>query len=698
MRGRPPGFSPVVCIRTVSRIDVAGSRRSYQTSAPRLYSARSIFPEYQCLSRPCFDIALGRPACHAARAFSNSRHFSQATAAVQEESDGLSATEPQLPDIPTSLEELTVKELRSLLASRSLKTTGLKKELIDRLQAATQNKASTTDVNADEDTSLLPSSATLSVGELSKLSVKELRELLAERGLSTQGLKAQLLERLESVDQPIPLVVELAESVVDASAPLDVVSDEIHKTSISPSALDSPVSENLTTSKSQSSELDVNARDQVHETLQQLEVSITQITELESQVAILEPQAPPTSPPTRTLPSPPNASPTDPISNRVTLRAKIYFTKVFSEGLTSDPSTTNNVILAELMFEDEAFLREAFLNQVSVMGQTGRRLEEKELHDAWMSALEKLVQRKNSLRYTAAPTKETEWSIEREREPKAAEEHPKMVEKDEAVTTVSEKPTAEPPKIKLLDAKVPSSREKREGLSANQWTHLIRVKLSENPITLRLQLNDELRRRYTHIFDDCQAIAGDILNPMWERLGLLEHILVTHNGPGDFEYLVTFKTFDAAAAFVNQVNGHWIDDEMTGQVYVTWDPIETIPDNVRANLTFPRATIEPWRFAAKQRKVEISKHGYPMVDWGQSLQGVFRRMNITAGRDGACRSWKVVGEYSHVVIMEIGFKDTESMKRFVARKDEHYLSNPWKDRFFVKQKDRYFSPLGGGDC
>ena len=63
------------------------------------------------------------------------------------------------------------------------------------------------------------------------------------------------------------------------------------------------------------------------------------------------------------------------------------------------------------------------------------------------------------------------------------------------------------------------------------------------------------------------------------------------------------------------------------------------------------------------------------------------------GRRGVCWLWKRAGEYDHVVILEIGFATTEQMKRFVNSKSEHYLSNPWKDRFFVKQKDRYRYPV-----
>jgi hypothetical protein len=180
---------------------------------------------------------------------------------------------------------------------------------------------------------------------------------------------------------------------------------------------------------------------------------------------------------------------------------------------------------------------------------------------------------------------------------------------------------------------------------------------------------------------------------MWTRLGLSDHILRTRLGASESEYLVTFKTFDPAAAFVNQVHGHWLDDEMTGQVYVTWDPIETFPNNVRAILTLPRATIEPWRKAASERGVATSKYGFPLVDWEQSLMSVFMRMNITCGRNGDCWLWRLVGEYDHIVILEIAFSTTDKMKWFVERKSEHYLSNSWKDRFFVKQKDRYSSIL-----
>jgi hypothetical protein len=215
------------------------------------------------------------------------------------------------------------------------------------------------------------------------------------------------------------------------------------------------------------------------------------------------------------------------------------------------------------------------------------------------------------------------------------------------------------------------------------------LQLSDNPIVLRIQLNNNLRIQPLQRSVQLAMDPGYLFKSMWLRLGLTSHILNTRPGSNAAEYIVTFRTFDAAAAFVNQVNHHWVDDEMTGQVYVSWDPIETRPSNTKATVMFPRATIEPWRKAAAEHGVEVSKYGYPMVDWGKSFLSALTRMKFTAGQTGDCLVWNIVGEYRHVVIMEITFKNTETMKWFVQRKAEHYLSNPWKDRFFVKQKDRY---------
>jgi hypothetical protein len=91
-----------------------------------------------------------------------------------------------------------------------LKTTGLKKELIERLQSVSPDGVDSTNFQRFEGDASLSRDESSVVrrgvsGEFSKMSVKELRDILAERGLPTNGLKAQLVERLENADESNPL-------------------------------------------------------------------------------------------------------------------------------------------------------------------------------------------------------------------------------------------------------------------------------------------------------------------------------------------------------------------------------------------------------------------------------------------------------------------------------------------------------------
>jgi len=684
----------------------------------------------------------------------------------------------------TDLEQSTVKELRHLLASRSLKTMGTKKELIERLQAVAQNNTSSTEADSNEDAP--PTRAAPSVdqhkgsGGLSKLTVKELRGMLAERGLSTQGVKAQLIERLESSAETSPLDGQVAEPNNDSTAlqgsgglskltvkelrgmlaerslstqGIKAQLIERLESSAETSSLDGQVAESnndstaLQDATSQetdstndswisqierevlfaeqqaaifasrlsivccslglsevlaslrvrslnqaalalslcginSSLLDIElsalrislvlsmilSDRQLQLIFQRLEASNTQITALENQIAAIRSEPSSLSPSTTTiLPSSPTTTHIDNLHQRlIQISAEVYFTKMWLQ-LLNDPKPAIKQKYTKLVREhprDEHFLRKAYLNHVRIFCSPGRKVVEEDMHHALLLALDDLYARRKTSRTRVS---------DRVKILPEVKEVAKAIPKDES---------------SLEDA------EHRKRISRNQILAEICSTLSESSATLPIQLSDTLRHRYPRK-SDSDAAPGEFFNPMWQRLDLLDHVQAISPGVDDAEYLVTFRTFNAAAAFVNQVDAHWLDDKMTGQVYATWIPLETKPNNVVATVSFPRATIEPWRNSALIHGAGMSNWKFPLVDWGRSFMSVLQRMKLVAGgKKGDCRYWTVTGEYGHVVIMEAAFSDPATMKRFVASKSQHYLSNPWKDRFFVKQKDRYTSIVG----
>jgi len=41
-------------------------------------------------------------------------------------------------------------------------------------------------------------------------------------------------------------------------------------------------------------------------------------------------------------------------------------------------------------------------------------------------------------------------------------------------------------------------------------------------------------------------------------------------------------------------------------------------------------------------------------------------------------------EKKHRVVLEMLFRERRGLDGFLAKKEHHYLTNPWKDRFFAK--------------
>jgi len=93
---------------------------------------------------------------------------------------------------------MTAKELKEALSQRDLSTSGKKGELVERLTDAVEAEA-----KASKDSKLVvdgkvdeEEDESIKVEDISTMNVKEIKEALSTRGLSTSGKKSDLVERL----------------------------------------------------------------------------------------------------------------------------------------------------------------------------------------------------------------------------------------------------------------------------------------------------------------------------------------------------------------------------------------------------------------------------------------------------------------------------------------------------------------------
>lgn len=96
---------------------------------------------------------------------------------------------------------MTAKDLKEALSKRGLSTAGKKDELVERLTDAVEAEANAAkdckpvvDGKSDEEED--KSIKSIKVEDISSMNVKEIKEALSTRGLSTRGKKSELVERL----------------------------------------------------------------------------------------------------------------------------------------------------------------------------------------------------------------------------------------------------------------------------------------------------------------------------------------------------------------------------------------------------------------------------------------------------------------------------------------------------------------------
>ena len=172
-----------------------------------------------------------------------------------------------------------------------------------------------------------------------------------------------------------------------------------------------------------------------------------------------------------------------------------------------------------------------------------------------------------------------------------------------------------------------------------------------------------------------------MFNPMWVRLGLMDYIDSILPAEQKYDYNVTFKSFEPAAAFVNRANEHYLNDEL---LYATWESGHSFEPYAMAIIMIPKGTLDVLRQQAIEDRAWMSVNGYPLVEWSRAVWAVLTRMRLSIGTHGDCRRYRVIEENPDRVVIGMVFKDHDMLNYFLERKKGHYLTSARKDRFFAK--------------
>ena len=422
--------------------------------------------------------------------------------------------------------------------------------------------------------------------------------------------------------------------------------------------------------------------------------------------------------------------------------AEIYFSRAFEKGIAEGPETTEKMRFIEFSSSAMTNFREIFLE--IVLKLVNNRKSEENLVEQHFIAAWKLALHRFSIgegKYYLQPPDAERKRMQLDRlfgrdhplmdpnpclpDQKVRDMDAKVSEKSgvgNAVrmtpgdsqpraissyeTNAAEREPIRTPSInrQLLTVARQTLHKMRERLgpdagdrNVTKWNRSMVESLAANPITIRLTITEQHRRKFLLKPESEHTVGnfitnGDpfcqIFNSMWIKLGLINYIDSIQPTDNKLEFNVTFKSFEAASAFVNQVDKHFLDDPMIGQIYATWESEEQNEHNTTAIIMFPRRTLEVWRKEALHHNAQMSPHGYPLVEWTKSLWTILTRMRLSIGRHGDCRRYRILDENHHRVVMEMSFKNGDMLNHFLERKKEHYLTNAWKDRFFAKRHVR----------
>ena len=367
----------------------------------------------------------------------------------------------------------------------------------------------------------------------------------------------------------------------------------------------------------------------------------------------------------------------DNVSERTMSLARLYFSKAFSRAIQNGPQSTLGMRFGDFRRSQEAALLELYLHTITSRTKWETQATAEDFASAWKTVLQEYAKG------------EGQWFIG-------------------PVSPVEKLPRQVPPRtnnfVSTQEDSTAPIRQVRFAIPGREISSRNRSaveNLAAAPVALTLSLSQDQKRSFL-LLPESDHIVGPFAtdgdpytqayNSMWVRLGLMEHILsITRDKSTNGEYKVTFKSFNAAAAFVNRVDQHWLHDSLTGQVYATWETKNIEEKQSSAIAILPRATLEVWRGEALKASVPVSEHhGYPLVEWSKSMWAVIKRMGFTIGRNGDCIRYRTMWEKKHRVVIEILFRERSVLDGFLAKREHHYLTHPWKDRFFAK----HLRPIG----
>ena len=670
---RPSGFSPKVCVRRLSnRAEQFGECRSRNINNPLVNDKNSEII-YKALRPTAISQSSRTPV--------TIRWYTQVSPA-ETPNDGLPVPNNVLETSPNpleSLDKLKVKELRFLLQERGLKVSGLKVELIERLrQASTPTVMTPVEVENE-----VPSSKELETRpqqtdystliENIESTIHEIETSVNEIRLSASTFQPEesfISATLTHEESPLPETANPAIAEVQYNLNLSELQNRILFSDLDFFLLYKEFKrtrnwigrEALKAARAIEKEnANANARREfqplifVH--LPFMDESIFKdvrrdllkteflIHNLHLQVLqVLSPQ------------SLPDAA----MRKRLERTAEQYFGKILKAAKKRGPDELRGLDLVGIRPKHRAqFLDKQYMPIIRRKTAIKFKLTEEDMKEAWDLALYRFA-KGMEVKYLAVP---------------------EIIQPKKQVT-----------RLEVFDEQVPDD----EPWSKSQLLREQIIELAANPVDIQVTISPRHRQSYLRGLDShfvigekAEAAVNNnldmILEPMWKRMGLMDYVVRTRQGETDHDLIVTFSRFEAAASFVNRCDEHWVGDQFSGQVYATWMPGSQDEQSVTAIVNIPGVSLKTWRQVALDNGITPTKWGFPIIDWGKSLSEVLKRMHFKIGRYEEVRRYRVLAEYSHRVVMDVSFDDVEGLNRFLAAKSEHYLANPWKDRFFAKR-------------